>query len=347
MSRSSFALLTLLATLAGPLVFAPAARSEQPLPTCPAEAYNARSVCTPPAEPVHPTDNGLVPHPGYHGEYADADAEASWRSPTPAKDEDWRSFVIENKQSSITNRYDDLFETLNDVAVKTYDLLHSKVVEADISAYSVESTKAPEYDPYAANASDEDPEYASIEAYEAEFSGYGTTDYLRDNFGYEAERSRSTKSLSTVAVAWYRDAWRNQLVTSALEAGSETWFLAQQLRAEYNFDAIVDASELAWDRLEEYNRLTRRPLPTVETREIGYRLATDDCGWDCWFGERSLEVAPRLPQVSHDAKRLEREALLTAAVSLRTLAGHLEAASDWIANLGGIDVAEVKSSIAR
>lgn len=347
MSRSSFALLTLLTTLAGPLLFPPVARSEQPMLTCPAEAYGVHSVCTPPPSAVHPADNqGLLPNPGYEGEYADAEAEAAWRSPTPVPSEDWRDFVIENKTSSISNTYDDLFETIDNVASAVDSDLSAAVVEADVDAYQSESDTAPEYDPYAASAEVEDPEYASIEAYEAEFSGYGTTDYLRDNFDYEAVASAPfhSNSMSKVLFGWGEAALNSDAVAASLQYGSEAWFAAQQLSQEYDFDAIVDASELAWDRLEEYNRTTRRPLPLVQNEEIGYRLATDDCGWDCWFGMRANEPSPVLPPAPPTNQvELQRETLLNAAIALRHLAAQLEAASDWIATLGGIDLAEVET----
>jgi hypothetical protein len=350
MSRSCIALMTLLASLAGPLVFAPAARSEQPTSTCPAEAYGGQAVCTPPAVPMHPADNyGFVPYPGYAGEYADADAAASWTAETPvASDasavEDWRDFVIEFKSSSITNRYDDLFDSMVDYANQTMDSLPPTIVEADADGYKADSSELAEYDPYGAESEAKaSSEYASIEAYESEFSGYGKTDYLRDNFDYRPQPAIITERglvFARLARSWAKEVLRSDLVTDVVQMGSEAWYSANEAAAEVSIDQIVEASELAWDRLEEYNRLTSLPVPKLDACEVGYRLAGDDCGWDCWSHSTETAVTPTVPASTANQ---QREAARAVALSLRRLALQLESASEWVAGLGGIDVAELKS----
>ena len=170
MSRSSFALLTLLASLAGPLLFAPRVRAETTTLPCPAEAYQAGgpSVCTPPIASVHPTDQEVRP------EEQAVTFVATDVPVDPA--EDWRDFVVENLPSSVTNQYDDLFETLGDT-VKSNQAV--KVEAADADDYRANAPNAPKYDPYAGAQS-------HVEGYESKFSGYTTTDYLRDNFDYKA-----------------------------------------------------------------------------------------------------------------------------------------------------------------
>ena len=106
---------------------------------------------------------------------------------------------------------------------------------------------------------------------------------------------------------------------------------------------------MAWDRLEEHQRLTRAELPLEsEPIEIGFRLADDDCGWDCWHAMRESSLAtapaPAAPAASANGQVLDREAARSLALSLRRAAAQLEAASNWIAQMGGLDVAELQST---
>lgn len=335
MSRSSFALLTLLASLAGPLLFAPRVRAETTALPCPAEAYTAGtpSVCTPPVASVHPADQETRPAPA-------ADAPVVFEEPA----EDWRDFVVENQASSLTNQYDDLFESLGDTVKANQSV---KVEAADADSYRADAPNAPKYDPYAGAQS-------QVEAYESKFSGYSTTDYLRDNFDYKAfthEVRPAEKELVFAVIVrnWWEDAQDSDLAADLSALSSDAYYLVQRLQCEYSLASIIEHSELAWDRLEEHQRLTRAEIPLQdEVIEIGFRLADDDCGWDCWHEMRdaslaSAPAAPTTPAAPASTQVLDREAARSLALSLRRAAAQLEAASNWIAQMGGLDVAELQS----
>jgi hypothetical protein len=381
MSRPYYALLALLSLVAGPLVFAPTARGDDEY-TCPAEAYGHKTVCTPPCVPVHPTDTdiyGLLPYPGYEYEaptyedqYADADAAAEWDAELPSADsapvEDWRDFAVENKPSSISNKYDDLFETMGEVAdagtsefvdaeaeaLEAYRkseaaaaeaVAEAAIVEADPEAYQPEVTSASEFDPSAeavaeAPSTKSDDEYSAIEAYESEFSGYGNYNY-NDDYTPAAEKvAVSTKPLGITRVvrSLTSEALDNEFVNDMAQLSSEAYFMAQTLFSDQTKADLIEASENAWDRLEEHNRLSLCPLPVEdETQEEGFRLADDDCGWDCWHEMHRVEMAKKAQQT-----QLDRDALRAVAGLLRSLASQLEAASEWIGNVG-VGVAEVNN----
>lgn len=359
MSRSCLALLVLLCSLVGPLLVTREARSEsgstsEIVPACPPEAYAGVAVCTPPTTAVHPADEvGLVPYPA------------------AAQPEDWRDFVSEpeltNQYDDLfatlpENKYSDLFATLHDVARQTIKAFEPVVKEADRKAYSPASKAAPEYDPYADSVVAQSVPgggYQNIEAYEAEFSGYGTTDYLRDNFDYLPHDPFQKRSVDLAKVfplvrvieRWGHAALESELACRAVNYGHETYVAAQQVAAEHSFASLVEASELAWDRLEEHNRLTLAPLPTesaesFEIAEQGFRLPGDDCGWECLYGLHGGGPAPEYADATDTPPPMDRQALLTAASSLKALADQIDAAANWLIQVGNIDVAELESGRA-
>ena len=61
--------------------------------------------------------------------------------------------------------------------------------------------------------------------------------------------------------------------------------------------------------------------------------------------ESSLATAPApaAPAASANGQVLDREAARSLALSLRRAAAQLEAASNWIAQMGGLDLAELQS----
>lgn len=380
MNRSSFALTVLLVALAGPLLLASSARSQ---------SLASSEVCTPPRSPVHPADLfGLLPYPGYLDDFADAAAASSWGTPTPDVNadaiageniEDWRDFETFGPETSapsepITGAYDDLFETLRDVASNTIAALKPLIEEVNPSDYKANVPEAPIYDPYAElPATEESVEqaqpvqpieepaaeatttpYPSPEAYESEFSGYGTTDYLRDNFGYEPVKefdlekivaSRPLHSPVLVSRLW-NNLLDSQLVTDSVNFANEAYATGHALASQVSIEQWIDASELAWDRLEEHRRSTEVRPQTIALSTAGFRLPDDHCGWDCDYNWRdSITQTPAVVENRNDSTQ-NRAALLTLAQTLRTLAGQLESASEWLAKISGHDVAEVEAGSA-
>ncbi|HTN75013.1 MAG TPA: hypothetical protein VL096_07190 [Pirellulaceae bacterium] len=337
MNRPSFALTVLLAAIAGPLCLAGSARSE---------TTNAAEVCTPAPSRVHPADLfGLLPYPPY-----DDNALAN-------ADGDWRDFVDAGHATTagqpVSNNYDDLFDTLREVAANTFKSFRPSIIEADAEAYKGNSANAASYQPYAEEAAEpaaepaaaatvnSGDEYSSLEAYEAEFSGYGTTDYVRDNYGYypvPVEGSARGNALTAATVA----AWDSALVQDSLALASDAITTAYQLANEIRVAELIETSELAWDRIEEQNRLA---APTIALDDSGFRLADDDCGWDCDYALRGGLNPPAAEKVAAPAT-FDRQTLVSVARSLRSLAIQLEEASNWVAQLGGIDVAELEAGSA-
>jgi hypothetical protein len=250
-----------------------------------------------------------------------------------------------------------LFDSLYDAAQKTVAALKPVVVEADATAYKPESPAAPANDPYGRAETDVDQvPAASVDAYESEYYGYGTTDYLRDNYGYtpvaqpqdaatpavenDVERHDTGDSLPTAVKRWASGAANSKLLQSGLEAARDAQSQVAELAGKVSLKSLSEASELAWDRLEEHRRLNVPAPQTEQAKEIEYRMPGDDCGWECHYGlaKGSLTPAPVA------ARQSNREAVLTLARGLRALADRLEAASDWLADLGEVDVAELEGA---
>jgi hypothetical protein len=144
-----------------------------------------------------------------------------------------------------------------------------------------------------------------------------------------------------VAKSWTNKALDSQFVSDMAQLSSEAWFMAQTLVSPETQFALIEASEQAWDRLEEHTRLNLCPLPVELEDEQGFRLADDDCGWDCWLEMHRIALAKKTKETQ---AKLDRETVRAFAGLLRSLASQLEAASDWVANVGGVDVAEIEGS---
>jgi hypothetical protein len=217
-------------------------------------------------------------------------------------------------------------------------------------------------------------EAPSPEAYDSGFSGY---DYLNDNYDYEPHTpTLATKPLRTPLVlqAWALNQLDSllsaDLVTDAIDLSRETLTMGEQLASDYPLERMIAASEDAWDRLEVYNRESAPPLPLVKNEAVGFRLPGDDCGWDCWYSyqfqpennkfapgegvaaksepvkpEPATECQPSMEDVVA-AAAIQRDLLLSVARSLRHVASQLEDASELVARLGGLDIAELDSGNA-
>ncbi len=195
-------------------------------------------------------------------------------------------------------------------------------------------------------------DYPSPEAYESEFSGYGTTDYLRDNFNYEPVRefdleeivaARPLRSPALVQES-LQSALESQLVTDGVNLANEAIAMGEAFAAQISVADMIEASELAWERIEEQRRLSQPPLATIaaNSTSAGFRLADDHCGWDCDYNWRDSVAEPVAPPAIVENSVQNRDALLTLARSLRSLASQLDSASLWLARLGGHDVAELE-----
>jgi hypothetical protein len=368
MNRPCFALLLLLVALAGPLYAANTAWCQ---------SCGQHQVCTPPAARIHPADDYCQNYyAGNFDEYDLGAADEEFAGEEASEVEDWRDFVQEEESSlsdpglesvELYQRCDELFHTLDATAERAIHGAQPIVQEVDESNYRQECPTAPRNDPYGAlepideAAADAAADYAdqwALEAYEAEFSGYGTTEYFPGEFGDEFD---SEPLVDPSPVLEIRDADWLEIGLGlsrdvARACGGELiqdWLIeardiVQGIDAAECLKAFGEASDLAWDRIEERNRLeAQQRLAAIQSLSDGYRLPEDDCGWDCRYDWRSLyesglEMAAA-PQPSTPLSMLEREALLTLARSMRSLAGQLEAASNWIARMGGIDVAEIES----
>ncbi len=212
----------------------------------------------------------------------------------------------------------------------------------------------------------------SPQPYECEFSGYDTPDYLRDNYNYDSYTPSVAETplrSPEVLHRWAQDQLDTLLaadaVTDAIDLSREALTMSEQLSSSFSFDGMIAASEDAWDRLEAYNRESAPPLPTVKNEAIGYRLPGDDCGWECWYSyqfvpqnpkfapgegvaakpEPQFECHPSMEDVVA-AQALQRDVILSVARSLRRLAGQIEDASELVAEMGGIDVAELGTGSA-
>lgn len=350
MNRPSYALALLLAALGGPLFLAGTARSETP---------STRPVCTPPVVAVHPVDlfNSPLPCPGYINEYGDQDLAAGTDTAHDAAAEQAAPRVA---NTPLGNQYDDLFETLRDAAGKAIAAFQTKIVEVDPSAYNADAPQIPAYEPYAEEH--EATEEAAVESaagetspvagYESQFSGYGPA---RDTYHYApvknfdldkviAEHNRF--AIDRFAFSVWEQASNSQLVAQTSDYVNEAHSLYQELACEYPFERLVDASEAAWDRVEEYNRLNAPQPATLAVGDRGYRLPYDDCGWECDYawqsGLSNVSPSPLAPR----GNVTKREALVSLARSLRGMASQLEAASNLIAQWGGIDLAELQQDKA-
>jgi hypothetical protein len=330
MNRSSFALLTLLAALAAPLALAGAARAQ-----CPGE----RQICTPPDSRLHPADEiGLTPFPGCLDDYADT-CPRSPCDPLTAEfeaAEDWRDYV----QSHCEESY-----LADEPAV---------VREADADSYSPDAATS-DYCPYFDRqlADDDSPAdiagYDSVEAYEAEFSGYGVTDYLEDNFHYQpygAPLVDPNPVMEFPSESWLQDhaqrLWNDisgsQLVEEARDVVADVRSRIDELTNRHTLATLMEASDTAWAHIDEHLRAQARADAARLAARYDYRVFGDDCGLDCQY--YPTPINPPLP--AGEATAESRELILSVARSLRTLAGHLESASAWLAEMGGIDVAELE-----
>lgn len=378
MNRSYCALFVLLTALFGPLLFVGPARAQ----IC-AYGSDSPAVCTPPQSATHPAD-------------------------LPAHDisgEDWRDFVDYGSETTLTecptadllDEYNDLFDSLSNDLAESVKAAEPTVVEAEPADDSNYSNEFEDYQPYAEDMYDElledanieaatseaapevteVPQVPSPEAYESEFSGYDTPDYLRDNFDYEphtptlaSQPLRTPAVLQGWALSQLDSLLSANLVTDAIDLSRETLTMGEQLASDYPLDRMIAASEDAWDRLEVYNRETAPPLPLVQNEAVGFRLPGDDCGWDCWYSYQfqpehnkftpgegvavKSEPAESLPatecQPSMEdvvaAAAIQRDVLLSVARSLRHFASQLEDASELVARLGGLDIAELDTGSA-
>lgn len=349
MNRPSYALALLLAALGGPLFFSGTARSET----------TSRPVCTPPVVAVHPVDlfNSPLPCPGYINEYGDQDLAADANHAHDAAVEHAAPRVA---TTPLGTQYDDLFETLRDAAGQALAAFQTKIVEVDPSAYKADAPQVPAYEPYAEEnavaeeVSESDAnETSTVEGYESEFSGYGPArDTYRfapvKNFDLDkviaAEQNRF--AADRFALKLLAQISASELAAQVRDYANEGYSLYQELACEYPLERLADASEAAWDRVEEHRRLNSPQPATLAVSDEGFRLPYDDCGWECDYawqsGLSSVSPSPLAPR----GNLTKREALVSLARSLRGLADQLEAASNLIAQWGDIDLAELQNTKA-